>query len=292
MAPPASTDRFPAVSSTGRVWECQGKYLDLSRPGVMGILNITPDSFSDGGFFLSAQKALDQGRRLAEEGAAIIDVGGESTRPGARPVSVEEELDRVIPVIETLARELPIPLSIDSSKPAVMAAAVRAGAGLINDVNALRADEALAVAAELQVPVCLMHMQGEPRTMQHNPSYVDVVDEVGQFLAGRIAACVAAGIDRQRILIDPGFGFGKTPRHNLTLIKHLADFADLECPILVGVSRKSTIGAILDRPVEQRLAGSLALTTLAVVQGAALVRTHDVAATVDVLRMLRAVEDV
>lgn len=262
-----------------------GKLLDLNQPQIMGILNVTPDSFSDGGIFLSAQAALAGARRMAEEGAAIIDVGGESTRPGAVPVSVQEELDRVIPVIEILSLELPIIVSIDTSKPEVMRAAVAAGAGLINDVRALREEGVLQAAAQARVPVCLMHMQGEPRVMQHSPHYNDVAAEVGSFLVERVHACVAAGIPRERLLIDPGFGFGKALGHNLRLFKHLDSFRDLALPLVVGVSRKSMIGAVLGKPVEQRLYGSVALAALAVWQGASIIRTHDVQATADAIRM-------
>jgi dihydropteroate synthase len=267
--------------------DCAGKVLDLTRPQVMGILNITPDSFSDGGFFLSPVAALAQGERMAEEGAAIIDVGGESTRPGASAVGAQEELDRVIPVIEALA-QLPVIISIDTSKPEVMKAAAGAGAGIINDVRALREPGALAVAAETGLPVCLMHMQGQPRTMQENPHYDDVVAEVKAFLAGRVQACEAAGIPRQNIILDPGFGFGKTVGHNLRLIKELGSLAALDLPLLVGVSRKSSIGALLDRPVEDRLAGSVALATLACWLGASIIRAHDVAAAVDALTICHA----
>jgi dihydropteroate synthase len=256
----------------------------------MGILNITPDSFSDGGRFLQLQDALSRARQMVDEGAAIVDIGGESTRPGADPVSEQEELDRVIPVIEALAPELPVPLSIDTGKPRVMREAVRAGAGLINDVLALRADGALEAAVASEVPVCLMHMQGEPRSMQGSPTYADVVTEVKRFLQQRVEACIEAGIPRQRILIDPGFGFGKTLEHNLKLLQGLAGFADLQVPVLVGISRKSMIGSLLgDVPVAQRLYGSLAAAVLAVMAGAAIIRTHDVGATVDALKVTRAV---
>jgi dihydropteroate synthase len=269
--------------------DCGGKPLDLGCPQVMGVLNVTPDSFSDGGLFVSVESALAQARRMVAEGAAIIDVGGESTRPGAAAVGAEEELQRVIPVIEGLARELPVIISVDTSKPAVMRAAVAAGAGLINDVRALQEDGALAVAHELAVPVCLMHMKGAPRTMQKNPQYADVVQEVKDFLGQRVAACVAAGLGREHLMIDPGFGFGKSVAHNLALIKHLAVFRELDLPLLVGVSRKSTIGAVLERPVEDRLPGSLALATLACWQGAHIIRAHDVAATRDALTICQAV---
>jgi dihydropteroate synthase len=269
---------------------CGPHALDLTRPRVMGILNVTPDSFSDGGRFASRQAALARGRAMATEGVDLIDVGGESTRPGARPVSVEEELDRVIPVIEALAAELPVPVSVDTSKPEVMRAAVAAGAGLINDVAALRRPGALAAAAALGVPVCLMHMQGEPGTMQRDPTYDDVVGEVAAFLAARVAACEAAGIERGRLLVDPGFGFGKTLAHNLALLRGLPRLAALGLPVLAGLSRKSMIGALLgDVPVEGRLHGSVAAAVLAAHRGAAIVRVHDVGPTVQALRILAAV---
>lgn len=255
----------------------------------MGILNVTPDSFSDGGRFASPAAALAQARRMVEEGAALIDVGGESTRPGAAAVSEQEELDRVIPVIEALRAELPAVISVDTSKAAVMRAAVAAGAGLINDVRALREEGALAAAAELAVPVCLMHMQGEPRTMQDAPHYDDVTAEVGAFLRGRLRVCEQAGISRARLLIDPGFGFGKRLADNLSLFKRLGDLAALGAPLVVGVSRKAMIGAVLELPMEQRLYGSIALAALAAMQGAAVIRAHDVAATVQAVNMTAAV---
>lgn len=257
----------------------------------MGILNLTPDSFSDGGLFTSKDAALAHARQMVREGAACIDIGGESTRPGAQSVSEQQELDRVLPVIEALSRELEIPLSIDTSKPVVMREAVAAGAGLINDVLALRAPGALEVAAGLQVPVCLMHMQGEPRSMQQSPQYTDVVEEVGAFLAERVATCCAAGIPKARLLLDPGFGFGKTLQHNLRLLKHLAVLQQLAVPLLVGISRKSMIGAVLGgASVDERLFGSLAAAVLAVLKGAAIIRTHDVRATTDALKVVAAVE--
>ncbi len=268
---------------------CPGLSLDLSQPGVMGILNVTPDSFSDGGRFVPLAAALAQARQMVAEGAAIIDVGGESTRPGAAAVSEQEELDRVIPVIEALRAALPVPVSIDTSKAAVMRAAVAAGAGFINDVRALREAGALAAAAELKVPVCLMHMQGEPRGMQAAPQYDEVVTDILDFLRERLRVCEQAGIARERVLLDPGFGFGKSLAHNLSLFKHLHRFAELEAPLLVGVSRKSFIGAVLERPVTQRLYGSIALAALAVMQGAVLIRAHDVAATVQAVKMAAAV---
>lgn len=266
-----------------------GLGLDVTTPRVMGILNVTADSFSDGGAFLTRQAALRRAREMVAEGAAIIDVGGESTRPGAAAVDEQQELDRVVPVIEAIRAELSVVISVDTSKPAVMRAAVAAGARLINDVRALRADGALAAAVELAVPVCLMHMQGEPRTMQVAPHYDDVVSEVLSFLHGRLAACERAGIGRDRLLIDPGFGFGKTLAHNLSLMKHLQRFVALGAPVLVGASRKSLIGAVLEVPVEQRVYGSIALAALAVAQGAAVIRAHEVAATVHAVKMAAAV---
>jgi dihydropteroate synthase len=274
------------------ILDCAGKPLDLSVPRVMGILNVTPDSFSDGGRYLDPAVAVMRARQMVTEGAAIIDVGGESTRPGAAAVAAEEEIARVVPVIAALAAELPVPVSVDTSKPAVMRAAVAAGAGLINDVCALQQPDALAAAAECGVPVCLMHMQGEPRTMQQAPHYADVVGEVCAFLAQRVVECVAAGIARERILLDPGFGFGKTLAHNLSLLKHLPELQALGLPLLVGMSRKSMIGAVLDAPLEERLYGSLAVAALGAWLGAAIVRVHDVKATADALRMVAAVQAV
>lgn len=255
----------------------------------MGILNVTPDSFSDGGDFFSPDAALRQAQRMIDEGADIIDVGGESTRPGAAAVSVEEELRRVIPVIEAIHAQFPVIISIDTRKPEVMRAAVRAGAGMVNDVSALRTDGAVAAAAELEVPVCLMHMQGEPQTMQNEPHYEDVVDEVKDFLLRRVAVCEKAGIPRRRLIIDPGFGFGKTLTHNLALLRYLPVLAATGLPVLVGVSKKSMIGAILDASVDERLMGSVALAALAVWQGAAIIRAHDVMATADAVTVVDAV---
>jgi dihydropteroate synthase len=267
------------------VLDCAGRPLDLRRPAVMGILNITPDSFSDGGVFLSPEKAIAQALRMAEEGADIIDVGGESTRPGARPVSAQEEMDRVLPVVKALHARTPLPISIDTSKPDVMRAAVAAGAGFINDVLALRTDGALAAATELNVPVCLMHMQGEPRTMQNDPRYTDVVSEVRDFLKQRLEACVNAGIPASRLVVDPGFGFGKTLEHNIELLRGLKKLQGLGATVLVGLSRKSMIGKALGLPVEQRLHASVALAVMAVQQGARIVRVHDVGPTVEALHM-------
>ena len=255
----------------------------------MGILNVTPDSFSDGGIFLSRDAAVAHALAMVEEGADIIDVGGESTRPGAQAVSVQEELDRVIPVIEAVTRAVPIPISIDTSKPEVMRAAVAAGAGLINDVRALREPGAVEAASTLKVPVCLMHMQGEPRSMQHHPVYNDVVVEVRDFLKERIDACLAAGIPRQRMVIDPGFGFGKSAEHNLELLRRLGELRALGIPILAGLSRKSMIGALFGLPVEQRLHASVALALIAVQNGAAMLRVHDVRATRQAIQMFEAV---
>jgi dihydropteroate synthase len=271
--------------------DCAGRSLDLSRPRVMGVLNVTPDSFSDGGDFLSPDAALRQAERMVEEGADVIDIGGESTRPGALPVSAAEEIARVVPVIAAVVKWAPIPVSVDTSKPEVMRAAVDAGAGLINDVRALRLPGALETAAACGVPVCLMHMQGEPGSMQQAPAYADVVAEVADFLAARVDACVAAGIPRGRILVDPGFGFGKTLAHNLALLAGLPALGRLGVSVLVGLSRKSMIGALTGRAVGERLAGSLAAAVLAVERGARLVRVHDVAATVDALRVAWAVRE-
>lgn len=263
--------------------DCAGKVLDLSRPAVMGVLNVTPDSFSDGGRYLQLTDALRRAETMVAEGAALIDVGGESTRPGAPPVAVQEELDRVLPVVERLARELPVPISVDTSKPEVMREAARAGAGLINDVRALRLPGALEAAATSGLPVCLMHLRGEPATMQREPVYADVVAEVHAFLAERVRTCESAGIPRDHILVDPGFGFGKTLDHNLALLRHLDRLTDLAAGVLVGISRKSVIGALLDAPVGERLSGSLAAAVIALWQGARMVRTHDIRATVQAL---------
>jgi dihydropteroate synthase len=256
----------------------------------MGILNLTPDSFSDGGRFLARDAALSHARQMVEAGAAIIDIGGESTRPGAQPVSIEQELERVVPVIEALADQIPVPISIDTFKPVVMREAVAAGAGMINDILALRTPGALQAAAEAAVPICLMHMQGEPRTMQDAPQYGDVVVEVRQFLAERMDACRSAGIPDNRLLIDPGFGFGKSLAHNLSLLKHLRTFSTLHAPILVGISRKSMIGSLLGgAPVQERISGGLAAAIQAVNEGAAMIRTHDVRETADALKVVEAV---
>ena len=267
---------------------CRDIVLDLAEPVVMGILNVTPDSFSDGGRHASIDAAVEWGLAMAAEGAAIIDVGGESTRPGAAPVGLPDEIARVVPVIERLASRAGVPISVDTTKPEVMRAAVAAGACLINDVRALQAPGALAAAAESGAAVCLMHMRGEPRTMQADPQYESVVTDVREFLGGRIAACEAAGIPRERICVDPGIGFGKRPQHNLALLAALDRLADPGIPVLVGVSRKSLLGIITGRPTGERLAGSVALAALSVMRGAAIIRAHDVAATVDAVKVASA----
>ncbi|WP_236233185.1 dihydropteroate synthase [Pseudomonas tohonis] len=269
---------------------CGNRVLDLGHPHVMGILNVTPDSFSDGGRFSQRDAALRHAAEMVAAGATLIDVGGESTRPGARAVSPTEELERVAPVVEMIARELDVIISLDTSTPAVMREGARLGAGMINDVRALRRDGALDAVADTGLPVCLMHMLGEPGNMQENPQYEDVTREVAGFLADRMAACVAAGIPVERILLDPGFGFAKTLEHNLGLFRHLEELNSLGRPLLVGVSRKSMVGQVLGRDIDQRLCGSLALAALAVAKGACILRVHDVAETVDVVRMIAAVQ--
>lgn len=271
--------------------ECGGRSLDLSVPRIMGILNVTPDSFSDGGDFFVPDTALWQAERMIGDGADIIDVGGESTRPGAEAVSDDEELRRVIPLIEAITNRFAVIVSVDTSKPFVMRAAAAAGAGMLNDVRALRAPGALEAARDVALPVCLMHMQGAPRTMQDNPRYDDVVADVRLFLAQRLAACAAASIARHRLLIDPGFGFGKTLTHNLQLLAGLDALTDLGAPVLVGLSRKSMLGAITGRGVRDRVAASLSAAMLAVQRGATIVRVHDVAETADALGVLRAVAE-
>ena len=258
----------------------------------MGILNLTPDSFSDGGLFINKGSALKHVKQMINDGAQIIDIGGESTRPGAEEVSADEECSRVILVIEAIREISDIPISIDTSKTEVMQQAVSSGASMINDVNALRADGAVELAAKLNLPVCIMHMQGLPRTMQHTPTYEDVVQEVKAFLEERIDVCIKAGIKRSNIIIDPGFGFGKTLEHNLSLFKHLEEFKELGCPLLVGVSRKSMIGAVLNNTdSNERLNGSLALATLAAWKNANILRVHDVKETADALKLCQAVKE-
>lgn len=268
---------------------CGDKTLDLSRPVVMGVVNVTPDSFSDGGRFLASDAAVAHGVRLAAEGAALIDVGGESTRPGAEPVALEEELRRVVPVIERLRAATRAIISVDTSKPEVMRAALAAGAGLVNDVYALRAPGALQAVVGSGCGLCLMHMQGEPRTMQAAPRYTDVVAEVRAFLAERVDACRAAGVEPQRIAVDPGFGFGKTLEHNLALLRQLHALAAGGSPVVVGLSRKSMVGTLTGRPPGERLNGSVALAVVAALAGARIIRAHDVAATVEALKVVAAV---
>ena len=270
--------------------DCNGRILKLDVPRVMGIVNATPDSFADGGEHATVEAAIAHGLKLAGEGADILDIGGESTRPGADEVPLEEELRRVVPVIEALAQRVSIPISIDTSKPEVMRAAVAAGAGLVNDVYGLRREGALDAAAELGVPVVLMHMLGEPRTMQANPEYDDVVGEVHRFLAERIFAAEMAGIPKKRIVVDPGFGFGKNARHNLQLLAQLRRFTELGVPVLAGLSRKRTIGELTGRDdPRERVFGSVAAHLIAAQNGAMLLRVHDVAATADALKVWNAV---
>jgi dihydropteroate synthase len=263
--------------------------LAARRPLVCGILNVTPDSFSDGGRFDDLDRAVAHGCTLAAEGADLIDVGGESTRPGSRPPTLAEELARVVPVVEALVQRVPVPLSVDTSRPEVMRAAVAAGASMVNDVRALRSPGALLAAAELGVPVCLMHMQRSPETMQEDPRYRDVVVEVRTFLAERVRACLDAGIRQEHLVVDPGFGFGKTPAHNVALLASLDGLRSLGVPVMVGLSRKSVLGQLTGRTVGDRLPASLAAALVAVQRGAAVLRVHDVAATRDVLAVLDAV---
>jgi dihydropteroate synthase len=284
MALPHSSPLTPhAVLKLGRF------SLTLERPLIMGVVNVTPDSFSDGGRFFGTQQALEHARVLIEEGADILDIGGESSRPGAEPVGLDEELRRVMPVLEQLA-QMPVPVSVDTCKPEVMRRAIAAGAAMVNDINALREPGALEAVAQGQAAVCLMHMQGAPRSMQRNPQYEDVVAEVTAFLAQRVEAAQQAGIARERIVIDPGFGFGKSTGHNLELLQGLSTIAGLGQPVLVGLSRKSLFGKITGKPVADRISASVAAALLAVERGAALVRVHDVAATRDALLVLNAIE--
>lgn len=278
------------MSAPSVVLRCADKTVDLSAPLVMGVLNVTPDSFSDGGRYFSVAAAVEQGVRMAAEGAAFIDVGGESTRPGAAAVDADEEARRVLPVIGRLRVLTPAVLSVDTSKPQVMRAAAAAGAGLINDVRALQAPEALAAAADSGCAVCLMHMQGEPRTMQRSPHYDDVVGEIRRFLAGRVRACRDAGVAAERLVVDPGFGFGKTLEHNLQLLRRLSEVVADGVPVLAGLSRKSMLGTLTDRPAGDRLAGSVALAVIAALAGARIIRAHDVAATVDALKVVSALQ--
>ncbi|MBC53145.1 MAG: dihydropteroate synthase [Gammaproteobacteria bacterium] len=282
--------------------QCGSRRLDLSTPRIMGVLNVTPDSFSDGGalrasrgdaagFSVSLDKALRRAESMVADGAAIIDVGGESTRPGAAPVSEQQELDRVVPVIEALARRLDVIVSVDTSNPAVIRESARVGAGLVNDVRALRREGALSAAAATAMGVCLMHMQGEPGTMQQAPDYDNLLADVQAFLQQRATACEASGIARARICLDPGFGFGKTLAHNYTLLRDMQQLLGTGLPLLAGLSRKSMIGAVVERQVADRLPGSLAAAVLAVMHGASIVRVHDVAATADALKVVQAVNN-
>lgn len=284
----ARGELFRGESARGEL-ACGERRLGLSAPVVMGVLNVTPDSFSDGGRHQGVAAALAHARRMVEEGAGIIDVGGESTRPGAAAVPVEEELQRVVPVVEALRQELDVIISVDTSQPAVIRAVTAAGAHLINDVRGLRLPGALEAAAASSAAVCLMHMQGEPGTMQQSPYYTDVVVEVRDWLQARLEACRALGMAEDRLLVDPGFGFGKNLDHNLRLLAELPAATPSGVPVLVGLSRKSTVGAVTGRPVDQRLAGSVAAAALAVRAGAHIVRAHDVAATVDAVKLAAAV---
>jgi dihydropteroate synthase len=283
-----STGRATLPFEPPRSLRCGRYSLSLERPLVMGVVNVTPDSFSDGGRYLEPALAVAHARRLAEEGADILDVGGESSRPGADPVSAHDELARVLPVLDAL-RDAGLPLSIDTVKPEVMRAALDRGASMVNDINALRAPGAAEAVAATGAAVCLMHMQGEPRTMQREPRYKDVVGEVGTYLVERAAAAEAAGIGRDRVVLDPGFGFGKSVAHNLALLRGLSHLAELGYPLMVGLSRKSTLGAITGRSSGERMPASIAAALLAVQHGARIVRVHDVAATRDAFAVLAAV---
>ena len=267
-------------------------HLDLAAQPyvVMGILNLTPDSFSDGGLYLDVDTAVGRALQMVSEGADIIDIGGESTRPGAQPLNADDEIARVVPVVKALRKKSDVAISVDTSKAQVMKAAVDAGANLINDVRALQEDGALQVAADMSVPVCLMHMQGQPRSMQHKPEYKHVVSEVLNFLKHRIKACENVGISRDQIILDPGFGFGKTLEHNLSLLKHLSEFVNMGLPVLMGISRKSMLGHITGAEVDQRLEAGLATTVLGFQAGVRIFRVHDVKETVEVLKVCHAVD--
>jgi dihydropteroate synthase len=285
---PQSSLLPPSRSSPAPIWQCGRFLLDYSRPLLMGVVNVTPDSFSDGGRFFDPLQAIDHAWRLIDEGADLIDIGGESTRPGARPVDAAEELRRVLPVLQAL-RDATVPVAVDTVKPEVMRAVTAEGASIINDVNALRSPGALDAAAASGLGVCLMHMRGEPRTMQSAPQYEDVVGQVRAFLLERMDAAMATGIARECIALDPGFGFGKTAAHNFELLRSLNRLAELGAPVLVGLSRKAMLGAITGRPALERLPASIAAALLAVQHGARIVRVHDVAATRDALAVLAAV---
>lgn len=272
------------------ILKCGKHTLDLSRAHVMGILNVTPDSFSDGGRYNNLDAALRRAEQMHALGASIIDIGGESTRPGAAVVTVQQELDRVAPLVELITQECDVIVSVDTSTPAVMSESARLGAGLINDVRALKREGALEAAAATHLPVCLMHMRGEPQTMQDEPYYADVAAEVMAFLEERMSACAQVGIVAERIVLDPGFGFAKNTQHNYELFKRMSELHQLQRPLLIGVSRKSMVGNILQQPVDQRLYGSLALAVMALERGAKILRVHDVAQTMDVLRIFNAVQ--
>jgi len=288
------TQVLPSLNSHSGSLQCGERALALGSPVVMGVLNITPDSFSDGGSLLrngrpDLDKILLRAEQMLIEGAGIVDVGGESTRPGADVVSVAEELDRVLPVVEAITQRFNAIVSVDTSSPELMQSASGCGAGMINDVRALEGPGALLAAQQSGLPICLMHMQGQPKTMQQTPGYDNVVGEVLDYLTGRVAACITGGIDRSRLILDPGFGFGKTPQHNLVLLNRLKQIAALGYPVLVGLSRKSLIGEVLGRDIGERLAGSLALAVLAAERGASIIRVHDVAETVDAIKLCEAV---
>lgn len=287
--PLASTESRMNTDRNNSRLPCGNRELDLSRTQIMGILNITPDSFSDGGRYNRMDTALQRVEQMLAAGATIIDVGGESTRPGAALVSVQEEVDRVVPMVEAITARFDTVVSVDTSTPEVMRGSAGVGAGLINDIRALLRPGAMEAAVDTGLAVCLMHMQGEPQTMQQAPVYDSVLAEVNSFLELRVQACLDAGIERSRLVLDPGFGFGKSLQHNLELFASMRQVRPLDLPLLVGVSRKSMIGQALDRPVDQRLAGGLALATLAVAMGARIIRVHDVAETVDAVRMAEAV---
>ena len=276
------------------ILQCGSRILDLQYAQVMGILNVTPDSFSDGGDLfkhnkLSVENALVRAAQMVAEGASIIDVGGESTRPGAKTVTLQEELDRVLPIVEVISTELDVVISVDTSQPEVIRSAAQLGAGIINDVRALSVPGALSAAAESSLPICLMHMKGSPQDMQNAPAYTNVIDEVTAFFHERMSACIDAGIDSKRLLLDPGFGFGKTLEHNLALLNRLEELHDFALPLLIGTSRKSMIAGVLGRDVDQRLAGSLATVVMGVMKGAKIIRVHDVLESVDAVRMTEAV---
>ncbi|POP54376.1 dihydropteroate synthase [Zhongshania marina] len=284
----------PFVSKSPPQLRCGARLLDLSEPKVMAIINVTPDSFSDGGVFHAGcvllEKVLRRVDEVCQQGAALVDIGGESTRPGSKPVTPEEECERVLAVVEAIAQRFDTIISVDTSTPQVMRGAAQLGAGLINDVRALSRHGALDAAAETGLPVCLMHMQGEPSSMQESPSYQNIYDEVAAFLESRVAACVAVGIPQEQVLLDPGFGFGKTVAHNLELFRRLPSFMEMGFPVLVGVSRKSMLGALTGRAVDERLAASVAMAAMAVERGAHILRVHDVKETVDAVKLASAVK--